>query len=140
MNPGKLILVGAGPGDPDLITIKGVKAIEKADVILYDALVSEALLHYAKESAELVFVGKRAGVCQTPQDKINKLIVQQTLSGKTVVRLKGGDPFIFGRGGEEAEVLKEHGIDVVRKKTNTNKPSCNQHLQSKKESAAYFSE
>ncbi len=107
---GKVILIGGGPGDPDLLTIKGKKCIEKADVIVYDYLVSERLLKYAREDALVIYVGKKGGEHTLPQDKINDLIVDKAKEGKVVARLKGGDPFIFGRGGEEAEILAEHGI------------------------------
>lgn len=108
---GKLVLVGAGPGDPDLITVKGMKALALADVVLYDALAHPQLLDYAPVSSEKIFVGKRKGVCQTPQNKINELIVSYSLQGKVVVRLKGGDPYIFGRGHEEVEYAASFGID-----------------------------
>ena len=105
-------LVGAGPGDADLITVKGLKAIQNADVILYDALVNTELLSEAKKGAELIYVGKRAGSHSFTQDEINLKIVQSALSYQEVVRLKGGDPFIFGRGHEEAEYLENFGIEV----------------------------
>lgn len=107
---GKLTLVGAGPGDPELFTLKGVKALKAADVILYDALVHPQLLTYASESAEKVFVGKRAGEHSLIQDEINKLIVKYAGAGKHVVRLKGGDPFIFARGKEEVQYAETFGI------------------------------
>lgn len=112
---GKVYLVGAGPGDPDLITVKGVKAIEEADVILYDRLVNEALLDYRKSSSQLVYCGKMPNYHSLDQEDINFLICDFALQGKTVTRLKGGDPFIFGRGGEEAAVLSEHNIsfDII---------------------------
>ena len=103
-------LVGAGPGDPGLITVKGKECIQKADVIIYDYLASPALLKYARESAELIYVGKKGGDHTLSQDQINALIVEKAKSGATVTRLKGGDPFIFGRGGEEAEVLFKAGL------------------------------
>lgn len=107
---GKLTLVGAGPGDPELFTLKGVKALEAADVILYDALVHPQLLTYASENAEKIFVGKRAGKHSLIQDEINKLIVEHASTGKHVVRLKGGDPFIFARGKEEVQYAEKFGI------------------------------
>lgn len=107
---GKLVLVGAGPGDPDLITLKAIKAIKNADVILYDALVNPELLHYADSSAEIVFVGKRSGKHSLKQDEINQLIVDYALTGKNVVRLKGGDPLIFARGKEEIDFVSRFGI------------------------------
>lgn len=108
---GKVYLVGAGPGDPGLLTLKGCELIQRADVILYDALVSPRLLRYARPEAELLFVGKRGGQPSIPQDEIEKILIQRAQAGKIVVRLKGGDPFIFGRGGEEALVLVQAGID-----------------------------
>lgn len=97
----RLTLVGAGPGDPELISVKGVKALSEADVVLYDALVHPDLLKHAPETSKKIFVGKKKGVCQFPQEEINRLIVEYALSCGHVVRLKGGDPFIFGRGHEE---------------------------------------
>jgi len=108
---GKIILVGAGPGDPDLITLKGVKAIQEADVILYDALVSEEILDYA-QGAEMVYVGKRGGMKQFSQDRINELIVEYAQKYQRVVRLKGGDSFVFGRGHEEALYAEQRGVKV----------------------------
>lgn len=102
---GKVYLIGAGPGDPDLITVKGKACIEKADVVIYDYLASPALLKYASRTAELIYVGKKGGDHTLSQDGINDLIVEKAKTGAAVARLKGGDPFIFGRGGEEAEVL-----------------------------------
>jgi uroporphyrin-III C-methyltransferase len=109
----KLSLVGAGPGDPDLITMKAVKALSSADVVLYDALVDETLLDYAPSSAVKLFVGKKKGVCQFPQEEIHQLIIQYCTSHGHVVRLKGGDPFVFGRGHEELVVAKQYGIPVT---------------------------
>ncbi|MBX2842991.1 MAG: uroporphyrinogen-III C-methyltransferase [Flammeovirgaceae bacterium] len=108
----KLTLVGAGPGDPDLITLKGIKAIKNADVILYDALANEELLEYACENCMKIFVGKRAGKHTFQQIKINKLIVTNALKYGHVVRLKGGDPFVFGRGHEELEYAMKYGINT----------------------------
>ena len=107
---GKVILVGAGPGDAELITIKGLKAIKQADVIVYDDLISKELLNYAKNDAELIYVGKRKGKHSFKQEEINKILVEKAKEGKLVVRLKGGDPFVFGRGGEEILELKKHNI------------------------------
>ncbi len=107
----KVYLVGAGPGDPELITIKGLKAIKKADVILYDRLVNEELLGYAKEGAELIFCGKQPNFHILQQETINHLLVKHAKKGKIVTRLKGGDPFVFGRGGEEAEYLAKNRVD-----------------------------
>jgi uroporphyrin-III C-methyltransferase len=110
---GSVCLVGAGPGAVDLITLRGLRVLRTADVVLYDALVSAELLAEAHPNAELVSVGKR-GYCvgSTKQEHINELLVWYARSGKTVCRLKGGDPFVFGRGGEEAEVLAAAGIPL----------------------------
>lgn len=109
---GKVYLVGAGPGNPKLLTVKAVELIKQADVLIYDRLgVSEEVLAMAPEMAERIFVGKRTGLHEVPQDKITELIVEKAKQGGTVVRLKGGDPFIFGRGGEEAEALVAEGIE-----------------------------
>jgi uroporphyrinogen III methyltransferase/synthase len=102
-------LVGAGPGDPGLITVAGLERLKEADVIVYDRLVNEALLKEARADAELIFVGKVAGESHD-QEAINRLLIEKAREGKRVVRLKGGDPFIFGRGGEEAEALREAGV------------------------------
>ena len=106
----RLTLVGAGPGDPELITIKGMKALATAEVVLYDALIHPDILGLVAANAEMVFVGKQMGVCQFPQEKINELIVEYALQNKHVVRLKGGDPFVFGRGHEEIEYAKKFNI------------------------------
>ena len=106
----KVYLVGAGPGDPDLITVKGLKAIQNADVILYDRLVNIDLLQNARVDAKLVYCGKSPEHHTLSQEMINNSIVKYANQGKVVTRLKGGDPFIFGRGAEEAEVLSIHGI------------------------------
>ena len=106
----KVYLVGSGPGDPGLITVKGAECIKKADVIIYDHLVSEELLKYAKKDAEIIYVGKQGSRHTLEQDEINDLIVEKTQQDRTVVRLKGGDPFVFGRGGEEAMCLAKKGI------------------------------
>jgi uroporphyrinogen III methyltransferase/synthase len=103
-------LVGAGPGDLGLVTLRAKQCVEEADVLIYDALSSAEILHWTKPGAEKVFVGKRAKNHAMPQDEINALIVKRTREGKTVVRLKGGDPLIFGRGGEEARELAEAGV------------------------------
>lgn len=107
---GKVYLVGAGPGDPDLLTLKGKNCLEQAEVILYDRLVSAELLEHAAQSAELIYVGKQAGKHCANQREIEQLLVRKAREGKMVVRLKGGDPFVFGRGGEEAAALKRAGI------------------------------
>jgi len=109
----KVTLVGAGPGDPELISLKGVKAIQKADVILYDALVNEELLDYAKADCIKIYVGKRAEQLSTSQDEINRLLVDYALNYGHVVRLKGGDPFVFGRGGEEIDHVAQYGIETA---------------------------
>lgn len=108
----KLTLVGAGPGDPDLITVKGIKALADADVVLYDALVNEELLSYVPSRTKKIFVGKRAGMHSVQQNEINRLIVKYAFSHGHVVRLKGGDPFVFGRGLEEIEHATFHGIET----------------------------
>jgi uroporphyrin-III C-methyltransferase len=112
MNTGKVTLVGAGPGDPELLTLKALKAIQAATVLLVDDLVSREVVAHAPKEARIVYVGKRGGCKSTPQAFIEKLMVMAAREGETVVRLKGGDPFIFGRGGEEAEHLRAQGIEV----------------------------
>lgn len=107
---GKVYIVGAGPGDAELITVKGLRCIKEADVILYDRLINNELLSYAKPSAKLIFCGKLPNRHAMIQEHINYSLVQHAKQGKVVTRLKGGDPFVFGRGAEEAEVLAEHGI------------------------------
>lgn len=108
----KVSLVGAGPGDPDMLTLKALKALQSASLILVDDLVSEDILALAPETAQVVKVGKRGGCRSTPQAFIHKWMVQAALSGEKVVRLKGGDPLIFGRGGEEVDHLRSSGIEV----------------------------
>lgn len=110
-NEARLTVVGAGPGDVDLITLKAVKTLGKAKVVLYDALVNTELLNYAP-NAEHIFVGKRKGCYAYHQDQINELIVNKARSHGHVVRLKGGDPFVFGRGAEEMEYAAAHGLEV----------------------------
>ena len=107
---GKVYLVGAGPGDPGLITVKGLECIKKADVLIYDFLASPILLKYARKQTEILYVGKKGGDHTLSQDEINALIAEKARKGLTVTRLKGGDPFIFGRGGEEAEILVRNEI------------------------------
>ena len=109
----KLTVVGAGPGDPELITLKAIKALQRADVVLYDALVNAELLDHVNPNAELIFVGKRRGCYRYQQEQINELIVARGKSHGHVVRLKGGDPFIFGRGSEEMEYAAQHGLEVA---------------------------
>lgn len=106
----KVYLIGAGPGDPGLFTLRGRDCLAAADVVIYDALANDALLGHARKDAELIYVGKVAGDHALPQDGINRLLVEKAREGKVVARLKGGDPYIFGRGGEEAEALLEAGI------------------------------
>ena len=106
----KVYLTGAGPGDVELLTLKAVKVIENADVLIYDRLVNPEILDFAKESCELIYVGKEDKKHTLPQEDINKLIYQASLKYENVVRLKGGDPFVFGRGAEEALYLKQRGI------------------------------
>jgi len=108
--PGTCTLVGAGPGDPELLTLKAVKAIQAASVLFVDDLVNDDILAYARSGARIVHVGKRGGCKSTPQAFIEKLMITAVREGEDVVRLKGGDPFIFGRGGEEVEHLREAGI------------------------------
>ncbi len=109
---GRVVLVGAGPGDPDLITVAGLKALREADVIVTDRLVPEALLVEAGETAEIISVGKTPRGEFTPQEKINEILIEQALAGRVVVRFKGGDPFIFGRGYEEWLACLAAGVPV----------------------------
>src|SRR5688500_17829896 len=108
---GSVALVGAGPGDPGLLTLRALRLLNEADVILHDRLASDEVLQLARRDAERIEVGKQAGDHRTTQAQINALLVEHAQAGKRVVRLKGGDPFVFGRGGEELEVLRAHGID-----------------------------
>jgi len=110
MEVGKVWLVGAGPGDPGLLTLKGKEVLEKADTVVYDALIGKSILKYIPENAKRIFAGKRSGNHYLRQDETNGILLKEALNGKNVVRLKGGDPFVFGRGGEELELLKERGI------------------------------
>jgi uroporphyrin-III C-methyltransferase len=110
---GTCTLVGAGPGDPELLTLKALKAIQRATVLLVDDLVSDEIVAFATPGARIVHVGKRGGCKSTPQSFIEKLMVAAVQEGETVVRLKGGDPFVFGRGGEEVEHLREAGIECT---------------------------
>lgn len=113
MNTGTCTLVGAGPGDPELLTLKALKAIEAATVLLVDDLVSDDIVAMASPAARVIYVGKRGGCRSTPQAFIEKLMLTEVCKGERVVRLKGGDPFIFGRGGEEVEHLRQAGIEPV---------------------------
>lgn len=109
---GKVYLVGAGPGDPELITVKGLRLLQSADVVVYDALIDEHLLEYLRPGSERIFAGKRGGCHSASQEEINDILIDRARQGNVVVRLKGGDPFIFGRGGEELEALREAGIEA----------------------------
>jgi len=111
MGRGKVFLVGAGPGDPNLLTIKAFELLKEADVVIYDRLVSEAILKLVPKSTEKIYVGKSSKKHELTQEKITELLITKGREGKKVVRLKGGDPFLFGRGGEEAEALAGQGID-----------------------------
>ena len=108
----KVTLIGAGPGDPELITLKGIKALQSADVVMYDALVAEELLDYCRPNALKVYVGKRRGAYSCMQEDINPLIVHYARNYGHVVRLKGGDSFVFGRGYEELDYARQHGLEV----------------------------
>jgi uroporphyrin-III C-methyltransferase len=113
MNTGKVTLVGAGPGDPELLTLKALKAIQAATVVLVDDLVSPEVVAHAPANARVIHVGKRGGCKSTPQAFIERLMIMAAREGENVVRLKGGDPFIFGRGGEEVEHLRAAGVEVT---------------------------
>ena len=112
MKKGKVFLVGAGPGDPDLLTLKAARLIAAADVIVHDGLVDDAIMAMVNPEAQLISVAKQRSKHSVPQDGINAILVREAQAGHLVVRLKGGDPFIFGRGGEEADACREAGIDV----------------------------
>ncbi|HEY6136117.1 MAG TPA: uroporphyrinogen-III C-methyltransferase [Rubrivivax sp.] len=108
----RVTLVGAGPGDPELLTVKAIKALRSATLLLVDDLVGDGVLRYVRRSARVVWVGKRGGCVSTPQAYIHKLMIAEARRGERVVRLKGGDPFVFGRGGEECDALRAAGIEV----------------------------
>jgi uroporphyrinogen III methyltransferase / synthase len=107
---GRVVLVGAGPGDPELLTIRGARSLADADVVVYDRLVAPSLLELAQADAERIYVGKEPGRAAVPQREIERLLVDRALDGRTVVRLKGGDPFVFGRGGEEMAACAAAGV------------------------------
>jgi uroporphyrinogen III methyltransferase/synthase len=111
LSTGKVFLTGAGPGDPGLLTLRAREAMRRADVLLYDALASDAIVDLASPACERIYVGKRGGAESVAQDEIEKLMIEKARAGKTVVRLKGGDPFLFGRGGEEAQALHAAGVE-----------------------------
>jgi uroporphyrin-III C-methyltransferase len=110
ISPGKVFLVGAGPGHPDLLTVKAANLLKIADVVVYDRLIQEGILNLSKPESERIYMGKPIGTHESCQDEIQDLLREKALEGKLVVRLKGGDPFLFGRGGEEVEYLALHGI------------------------------
>jgi uroporphyrin-III C-methyltransferase/precorrin-2 dehydrogenase/sirohydrochlorin ferrochelatase len=111
--PGAVAIVGAGPGDPDLLTLRALHALQRADVVLHDELSGRDVLTYARRDAELIYVGKQKAHHSRSQDEINALMVAHARAGRQVVRLKGGDPFVFGRGGEELAYLRAHGIEAT---------------------------
>lgn len=108
---GRVILLGAGPGDPELLTLKGARVLGEADVVVYDHLANDALLSHCRRDCQFIYAGKIKGHHSLPQEEISHLLVRLAVSGKVVVRLKGGDPYVFGRGGEEVSELREAGID-----------------------------
>ena len=110
MNKGKVYLIGAGPGDPELLTLKGKRCLGEADVIVGDYLADKRILKFAKPDAEYIYVGKKVGCHTMKQHEISELLAEKGREGKIVARLKGGDPFVFGRGGEEIEVLRRAGV------------------------------
>ena len=112
MNAGRVVLVGAGPGDPELLTLKAARALARADVVMHDDLVGDGVLDLVRAGARVIAVGKRGGCASTPQAFIEQLMIREARAGHYVVRLKGGDPFVFGRGGEEMIALRAAGIEV----------------------------
>ena len=110
MKRGRVYIVGAGPGDPGLLTLRAVELLRAADVIFYDYLCGDGFMAYRNPAAECIYIGKRGHRHHTPQGEINRMLLEAWRAGKTTVRLKGGDPFVFGRGGEEAEYLADHGV------------------------------
>ena len=110
--PGIVYLVGAGPGDPELLTLKALRFIKNCDALVHDALIPDEIIKEARETTEIFHVGKRAGKCSVPQNETNALILKLAKEGKNVVRLKGGDPFVFSRGGEEVSFLEKNGVSV----------------------------
>ena len=110
--PGIVYLVGAGPGDPELLTLKALRLIKNCDALVHDALIPDEITKEAGKNTEIYHVGKRAGKCSVPQAETNALILKLAKEGKNVVRLKGGDPFVFSRGGEEVSILEKNGISV----------------------------
>ncbi|WP_288239626.1 uroporphyrinogen-III C-methyltransferase [uncultured Prochlorococcus sp.] len=110
--PGIVYLVGAGPGDPELLTLKALRLIKNCDALVHDALIPDEIIKEAGKHTEIFHVGKRAGKCSVPQNETNALILKLAKEGKNVVRLKGGDPFVFSRGGEEVSILEKNGISV----------------------------
>ena len=112
-NKGKVVLVGAGPGDVGLLTLSGKQWLQKANVILYDHLVNPDMVRFTQKSAQMIYVGKKEGVASMEQEQINHLLISKAHEGKIVVRLKGGDPFLFGRGGEEIQAVQKAGIPFI---------------------------
>ncbi len=110
---GRVYIVGAGPGDPELLTLKAIKVLSEADVVVYDRLIPQEALKYVRRGAELIYAGKKPGAHALTQDEINRLLLAKACEGKTVVRLHGGDPFVFGRGEEECMYLIKHGVDCI---------------------------
>ncbi len=113
LNQGKVVLIGAGPGDTGLLTLNGKVWLQRAHVVLYDHLVNPDMLRFTQKSTEIIYVGKKEGIASMEQEQINQLLISKAREGKTVIRLKGGDPFIFGRGGEEIQAVKEAGISFI---------------------------